>query len=145
LILFVRHAKAGSRHHWTGPDRKRPLSKAGERQADALVDLLLPYGPTRVLSSPYVRSIQTVDPLAAAIGVDVGIARELAEGASVRSLMKLIAEVDHEVTVLCSHGDMIPAALDELGVRWRDRCAKGSTWVLSPAAVSDARYLPAPD
>jgi 8-oxo-dGTP diphosphatase len=145
LILFVRHAKAGSRHSWPGPDRKRPLSKAGERQAEALVDLLLPYGPTRVLSSPYVRSVQTVEPLAAAVDVDVEIASALAEGASLRSLMKLIAQADREVSVLCSHGDMIPAALDELGVRWRDRCAKGSTWVLSPAVVSDARYLPAPD
>jgi 8-oxo-dGTP diphosphatase len=144
VILFVRHGKAGSRHGWDGPDRRRPLSKAGFRQADRLVDLLVPYGPTRVVSSPYLRCIQTVDPLAEKIGADIETASALAEGASVRSLMKLLKDADEDVSVLCSHGDMIPAALEALGVRWRDRCTKGSTWVLSLAAVSDARYLPPP-
>jgi 8-oxo-dGTP diphosphatase len=144
VILLVRHAKAGSRHNWSGPDRTRPLSKPGQRQAEALVELLLPFGPKRVFSSPYVRSIQTVEPLANAIGGDIRIAPELAEGASLPALMKLLAKADRDIAVLCSHGDMIPAALDALGVRWGHRCAKGSTWVLSPAAVSDARYLPAP-
>jgi phosphohistidine phosphatase SixA len=144
MILFVRHAKAGSRHNWDGPDRRRPLSKAGFRQAEQLVDLMMPYKPTRVVSSPYLRCIQTVEPLAEKIGVDVEKASALAEGASVHALMKLVVEADEEVSVLCSHGDMIPAALDILGVRWRDRCTKGSTWVLSLTAVSDARYLPPP-
>ena len=144
MILLVRHAKAGSRHRWDGPDRERPLSKPGFQQAEELADLLLPYGPTRVLSSPYVRCVQTVEPVARKAGVEVEVAPELAEGRSLRSLMNLIDEVDGEVAVLCSHGDMIPAALDALGVQWRDRCSKGSTWVLSPTAVSDAHYLPPP-
>ena len=33
-ILLVRHARAGSRKDWDGPDEKRPLSKKGRRQAD---------------------------------------------------------------------------------------------------------------
>ena len=144
MILLVRHAKAGSRRGWKGPDRRRPLSKAGFQQADRLVDLLLPYKPTRVVSSPYLRCIQTVEPVAEKIGADVEKASALAEFASLRSLMKLLKDADKEVSVLCSHGDMIPAALEALGVRWRDRCTKGSTWVLSLAAVSDARYLPPP-
>ena len=97
-----------------------------------------------MLSSPYVRCVQTVEPVARKAGVEVEVAPELAEGRSLRSLMKLIDEVDGDVAVLCSHGDMIPAALDALGVQWRDRCSKGSTWVLSPTAVSDAHYLPPP-
>ena len=144
MILLVRHAKAGSRHDWRGPDRTRPLSKPGARQAEKLVDLLLPFAPRRVLSSPYVRCVQTVEPLAREVGTDVEVAPVLAEGASVPSLMELIDDVDHDVAVLCSHGDMIPAALDTLGVRWEGRCSKGSTWVLSPTAVSDALYLPPP-
>jgi phosphohistidine phosphatase SixA len=144
MILLVRHAKAGSRHHWDGPDRRRPLSKAGFRQAADLVDLLLPYEPSRVVSSPYLRCIQTVEPLAEKIGAEVTTAAPLAEGASVSALMELITQADQEVSVLCSHGDMIPAALETLGVQWRDRCTKGSTWVLSLASVSDARYLPPP-
>ena len=59
-VLLVRHAKAGSRKDWSGDDRLRPLSKAGHRQAEALVPLLVGYPITRVLSSPFVRCVQTV-------------------------------------------------------------------------------------
>lgn len=144
MILLVRHAKAGRRGDWAGPDEARPLSAAGRRQADALVPMLLAFGPTRVLSSAYVRCVQTVEPLAVAARLPVETAGELAEGADVDALRKLVHEVDDGVAVLCSHGDMIPALLDDLGVRWRDRSSKGSTWVLSPTMVSDARYLPPP-
>ena len=37
-LLVVRHARAGSRRHWDGPDETRPLSGRGRRQAKALVN-----------------------------------------------------------------------------------------------------------
>ena len=63
-VYVVRHGKAGSRSGWTEPDDQRPLTKAGRRQAGALADMLAGDHVTRVLSSPYVRCRQTVEPLA---------------------------------------------------------------------------------
>jgi len=55
-----------------GPDEEsRPLSEAGLRQADALVAVLIESSPGRVLSSPYLRAVQTVAPTAEALNVRV--------------------------------------------------------------------------
>ena len=63
---LVRHAKAGSRERWTAPDRDRPLTAAGRVQAAALTRLL--QATTRVVSSsPYLRCVETVAPLAEAL------------------------------------------------------------------------------
>ena len=35
-LYFVRHAKAGDRSSWSGPDFQRPQSKAGWQQAHKL-------------------------------------------------------------------------------------------------------------
>jgi 8-oxo-dGTP diphosphatase len=70
-VLLVRHAKAGSREKWTGDDAVRPLTAAGWRQAEALRALLPRFGPQRVHSAPLVRCRQTVEGLAADLGVPV--------------------------------------------------------------------------
>ena len=70
-LLLVRHAVSVPPTP-DGPDEyQRPLSDAGLRQAEALADVLLRESPTRVLSSPYLRSVQTVAPTAAALGLAV--------------------------------------------------------------------------
>ena len=63
---MVRHAKAGSRSHWTGDDRLRPLGKKGFKQADRLVSILEPFPISALFSSPFLRCVQTVEPLARA-------------------------------------------------------------------------------
>jgi hypothetical protein len=80
MLLVVRHADAGDKRSWTGPDRLRPLSATGCRQAEGLVIRLEDYPVNRVLSGPTLRCQQTVQPLArdrfleieplAALGVD---------------------------------------------------------------------------
>jgi broad specificity phosphatase PhoE len=85
-IALIRHAHAGSRRDWAADDRRRPLSPRGRRQADRLVALLRPYAPQRVLSSPYTRCVQTVDPLAAWLGVPAETTSDLAEGAGGQAL-----------------------------------------------------------
>lgn len=79
-ILLIRHAHA----EWV-PDEARPLSPRGRRQAAAVGRLLAPRRPEVVYSSPYRRSIQTVEPLAEALDLDIqpleGLReRTLAEG-----------------------------------------------------------------
>ena len=153
VVLLVRHAKAGERERWDGPDRLRPLSKKGVAQAERLVEDLAGYGVTRVVASPYVRCVQTVEPLAERLGVGVEESDGLAEGASVDGIAGLLHAVRDETAVLCTHGDVIPTLLDFLARRDGLRlppaypCAKGSTWVLHPdgdGRYTRAEYLQAP-
>ena len=65
LVFLVRHARAGDRERWTGDDRLRPLDGKGRRQADAMVAPLAGYPITRLVSSPYLRCVQTLEPLSA--------------------------------------------------------------------------------
>jgi broad specificity phosphatase PhoE len=150
-MYVVRHAKAGSRSAWTGPDDLRPLSKAGRRQADALGDLLVDRGVTRVVSSPSVRCRQTVEPLGQRLRLPVDLADELAEGTPLAEARRLIEKFTDEPTVLCTHGDVIGALLESLalqGLLGRDvRFEKGSTWVFDFEGdeVTGARYLAPPE
>ena len=64
MLLFVRHADAGAKGSWDGPDALRPLSPMGRRQAEGLVVRLEDYPVDRILCSPTARCHQTVQPLA---------------------------------------------------------------------------------
>jgi 8-oxo-(d)GTP phosphatase len=150
-VLFVRHAKAGDRGSWHGADRDRPLSGKGRRQAETLVDTLGDWKPVRVLSSPFARCVQTVEPLASEAGVSVETSDALAEGARPKEVFRLLDEAfgEHGDVVLCTHGDVIPMIIDQLIARGdvdlpRDYpCAKASVWVLEgePGRVRSAKYL----
>jgi 8-oxo-dGTP diphosphatase len=100
-VVLLRHASAGHRDSWDGDDMLRPLDKDGWRQTGALRDELRARGVKRVLSSPYVRCIQTVEPL----GLEVVLDDRLAEGASGEETRELLASVDDAVA--CTHGDVI--------------------------------------
>ncbi|MGE0879681.1 MAG: histidine phosphatase family protein [Acidimicrobiia bacterium] len=136
-LYLVRHAKAGDRHDYRGDDRLRPLTKPGWRQAEGLVALLADVSITRLLSSPYTRCMQTLEPLAAARSMPVEPDPRLAEGNGFTPVLALFDELGEQGdgTVLCSHGDVIPEVVDALvrrGARmlgqpdWR----KGATWKL---------------
>ena len=150
-VLLVRHVEAGDRDGWSGEDRLRPVSDHGRAQAEALVPLLTPFAPTDILSSPYVRCVQSVEPLAQALGLEVQYEDHLAEGTPFDLVQRLLKRVRGDGTVvLCSHGDVIGAVISDLfhrgalgdqPSRWR----KGSVWVLDgPPGNPRPRYLPPP-
>ena len=133
VLLVVRHAHAGERAGWTQEDRLRPLSEKGRRQAAALTDVLAEHRPARILSSPSVRCMTTLEPLADRLGLEVEEDKRLYEGASDAEVASLLDEVAD--AAVCSHGDVIPLLLRRLvdagmrpkqGLRW----AKASTWVV---------------
>ena len=78
-IYVVRHAKAGSRSAWTEDDRIRPLSENGWEQAKALGQLLVRLSPSVLLSSPYLRCIQTLEPLSELCGLPVVVEPRIEE------------------------------------------------------------------
>src|SRR5262245_12076775 len=106
-ILLVRHAKAKDRTKWTGPDHLRPLTAAGHKQAEAIAEELGGSKIKVIRTSPSVRCVQTVEPLANACGVKVKIDDALKEGSSIA----LPDADDSGLHVLCAHGDNIPALL----------------------------------
>ena len=149
-VFLVRHAKAGDRSSWQGEDDLRPLSATGWLQAEQLVGAFAAFSLELVSSSPSVRCVQTVEPLAKARGLDVSVDEALAEGNADRAI-DLINGLVHIDAVLCSHGDVIPAVLDSMdtsGVRIEDawRWEKGSVWTLhtDDGRFTRATYLPAP-
>ena len=150
-IYLVRHAKAGQRNRWDGPDQQRPLSKAGRAQAEALAAWLVNQPVPRILSSPYTRCIQTVEPLGEKLDLKVEVTEVLSEATAFEPALELLATLpDH--SVLCSHGDLIPDVMEALARRgtvidgpadWR----KGSTWVLTreEGTIGRAHAVPPPD
>lgn len=144
---LVRHAKAGSRERWTAPDRERPLSDAGKQQAVALIELI-GTGVRSVKSSPYLRCMETVAPLAASLGVQLQEESRLAEGAGPEWAMEALAAAG---SVLCTHGDVMAELVHLLseqrvplkgGLQW----AKAGTWAFDVAGgrIVAGRYLPPP-
>lgn len=133
-VLLVRHAWAGDSAKWEGDDRVRPVDKRGRKQSDALVDALAGFAVDRIVSSPYLRCIQTVEPLADARGLDIELDEAL--GADRLDDVPLVLErVQGENAVVCTHGE-----LPWLGER---KFKKGSTWVLN-GDLEPRRYIKPP-
>jgi 8-oxo-dGTP diphosphatase len=150
-LYVVRHAKAGVREAWSGPDEERPLTRRGRKQALRLIDRFRGLDIQRILSSPFVRCIQTVEPLAEARGLPVEVATELREGASVDELLRGLATFGDRPTVVCGHGTEIRSMIDRLEaggatIEGARGIAKGSVWVLDREGerIVAAHYLPAP-
>ena len=107
--ILLRHASAGDRAAWSGDDTVRPLDERGRAQAAVLRDKLLARGVTRVVSSPYVRCTETVEPLASALRIEIELDDRLAEGAGARGARELLADCDG--CVACTHGDVVEELL----------------------------------
>lgn len=137
-IHLVRHAAAGSPTDWHQPDDLRPLTNGGLVGAATIADALLPHDVSRILSSRYVRCVQTVQPLADKLGLEVEHHPALAEEAAVEATWALFEEVAaaRDEVVLCSHGNVIPPLLDRLRRRGIElladewSCHKGSIWTI---------------
>jgi phosphohistidine phosphatase SixA len=124
-VILIRHASAGDRGSWSGDDRLRPLDERGWRQAEGLVSALADYEIECVLSSAALRCMQTVEPLASRLGVEVEERPELMEGASREEAMALVWELDRLGAALCTHGDVVYELLG-------DGLKKGAAAILEP-------------
>jgi 8-oxo-dGTP diphosphatase len=150
-LYLVRHAKAGERRSWNGDDRERPLSAKGWRQSKELAQRLVAHDVTHLVSSPYLRCIQTLEPLAEAVGLTVGVDDRLCEGESFPGVIDLLDQLP-DGAVLSSHGDIIPETVDALirrglEVRSAPDWRKASVWVIernTKGRYTRARVWPPP-
>ena len=139
-LLLVRHAKAGKRADWAGDDVLRPLTESGLRQRDALHSLLPLFGPQRVYSAPRTRCEQTVEPVAADLGVGIESESLLSEEgyvaapeAGVQRLLRIAA--GGGTALVCSQGGVIPDLVSRLAAEGgldlgEVQSRKGSVWTL---------------
>ncbi|MDG4785515.1 bifunctional NUDIX hydrolase/histidine phosphatase family protein [Micromonospora sp. WMMD1102] len=117
---LVRHASAGKRGTWSGPDTARPLDDAGVAQSRELAGLLAPLRPVRLHSAAARRCVQTLQPLAELLDrpIEVDSAHDepkpgqdeeenaLAAAAALLELARY-----GEPAAVCSQGKVIPQAL----------------------------------
>lgn len=174
-VLLVRHAWAGERGS-VPDDRSRPLDERGRRQAWALPGLLdtalaargcprlldtAADGALVLLSSPFLRCIDTLQPLAARTGVAVATDERLAETsprtrssdgwpdaaelgarASVAVEQAAARTPGDGTLVVCAHGEVLPALVAVLVGRGlldapdvdltAKAMPKGATWLWAP-------------
>jgi 8-oxo-(d)GTP phosphatase len=153
VMLVVRHAYAGNRGSWPGPDRHRPLDTAGEADAAALCRLLALFHPEALVSASPRRCVQTLAPLAEAMDQPVEVATVFDESAAdpeaaVLQLWRLACSGRR--TVICTQGGVIGPLLSRLTGdadvhRWRT--AKGDGWLVpfsGPLPLAPSRLAVGP-
>lgn len=65
VLVLIRHCET------TGQEPDAPLTATGRRQAETLARRLEEVGIERVVSSPFVRAVQSASPLAERLGLPV--------------------------------------------------------------------------
>ena len=113
-LYLLRHGKAEA-HNLR--DAQRRLTPAGIRRMEraARVMARLEIRPARIFSSPRVRSRQTADIVAAALGVEVAEREALDYGFSAADLPALLAEIPKDADLLCvGHNPFLPMVVQEL-------------------------------
>jgi 8-oxo-dGTP diphosphatase len=135
VVYLVRHAHAGKKAQWQGPDQARPLSAQGRKEALGLLDQLRDLPVRRLLSSPAERCLQTVEPLADKLGQPIELREALGVYGTTAEVLELVTSRALDEAVLCTHGELIRGVFERLqsaGIELSSppRWPKGSIWVL---------------
>jgi len=106
-LLLLRHAKAEKRRDWDGPDPLRPLTTRGLQQAEALSARLQSTPLAQILTSPYLRCRQTVEPLAATRGLDPESQACLAKGERPEKAFAQLLAAEGGTILCCGHAEQL--------------------------------------
>jgi 8-oxo-dGTP diphosphatase len=126
----VRHASAGHSGERTQDDSRRPLDERGRAQADGLVGQLRAFQLSRIVSSPFDRCVETVEPLARSRELELETSDVLAEGAGSDRVRAFLLDHADGAVLACGHGPELTPLLGKV--------KKGGTVVLE---VADDRLL----
>lgn len=121
-LVLLRHAKATPRSDWKGSEAKRPLLPEGKQQAKRLVSLLNAYSPKRLVTSPWTRCDQTIEPFARSTKRTVIYRSQLTELSSVLSPRRTKHAVEalfdsSKSALICSHRPALPTITQTLANR----------------------------
>jgi 8-oxo-dGTP pyrophosphatase MutT (NUDIX family)/phosphohistidine phosphatase SixA len=152
-LILLRHAKALSKHGWMHADIARPLEDAGRADAAAVAELLACFAARpRLVSSPAVRCLDTLAPLAERTGAPVREEPALYihnpssrtqagdPGTSMTGIVRA-AIAAGEPVVICAHRENIPVLgagprppldrMDALPQDWDSALPTSGFWVLN--------------
>ena len=105
-------------------DRERPLDERGLAQARGLIELLADVRVARIITSPYRRCVQTVEPLAAALNIEIELRDELGEERQFAEGIELVHALARADAVVCGHGGL------ETAVPHPPRWKKGAAFLV---------------
>lgn len=118
-LIVVRHAKAKPRSSWSRAEGERPLAATGRRQATAVSRLLQAWTPERVVSSPWVRCIQTISPYVKQRRAKLKLVDALTEHDAKRKPARTRAAIERLLSkrrpvAICTHRPVLPLVLSVL-------------------------------
>lgn len=111
------------------PNRARPLSEQGRAAARALVGYLKGLGVEVVYSSPFQRTLETVEPFCRATGTALAVREDLGESAADEPFEEVRARMVRAVTAIvrahpgrkilvCTHGGTLWALLSHFNPKF---------------------------
>jgi 8-oxo-dGTP pyrophosphatase MutT (NUDIX family)/phosphohistidine phosphatase SixA len=118
-LIVVRHAKAKPRSSWSRAEGERPLAATGRRQAVAVSRLLQAWNPERVVSSPWVRCVQTISPYVHQRSAKLKLVDALTEHDAARKPGRARNAVERvfdkrRPVAICTHRPVLPLVLSVL-------------------------------
>ena len=124
-FIVLRQAKPIPAESWTKDEVDRPLAESGYTQAKAVARLLRAWKPTRVVTSKYTRSLETIAPYVKKHGGSVRTKRWLnintASGHPKHMARRLHQELKRlEPSMICSQPSVIKRVLKEIKALVKD-------------------------
>lgn len=150
VVVLVRHARAGRRAEWSGPDELRPLDADGRRQSRQLAGFLAGFAPDGLVSAEPLRCVQTLEPFAQDAALEIVVDPAFGDEAYRRDAAPAEAALlalakPRTVSVVCSQGATIPGLVPTIVPDVRSaETKKAAAWVLSfvdGTAVAADYYL----
>jgi len=132
-MLLLRHASAGRRLREPTLDAARGLDRPGRSQAARLHEALGAYEIDCIVSSPLVRCVETVMPLARVLGLEVDCWPELEPKASKRDALRLLRTLP-PTALVCTHREVLETLFGGM-----IDCEKGGMWLVEKRG---RRYVP---
>jgi 8-oxo-dGTP diphosphatase len=139
-FILLRHARAGRKLRDRAKDFERGLDPKGQQVALRLPESISGFmRPELIVSSPFLRCVQTVEPLAHALGLPVVEDDHFAAGRSAKAIREAFVDVPSG-SIVCSHGEVITRLFEGA------KCAKGAFWIVERhnGTLSPVQYVEAP-
>jgi 8-oxo-dGTP diphosphatase len=140
-FIVLRHARAGRKLSDRSKDFKRGLDREGLEVALRLPRTIETHVQTEtVLSSPFRRCLQTVQPLADELDLQIIEDDRFTPGTPAESVREAFLDIPAD-SVVSTHGEVISQLFHE-----RVKCGKGAFWVVErrDGALFPSHYVEAP-
>ena len=118
-VYFIRHGDAEDKHAWEGSDAERPLSALGIERTTETAEQLARVGfePTKILTSPFARALQTADIVGGVLECQdlIEVDERLAPGFDIRTFRRIIKEnVRQDRILLVGHDPSLSTVIEEV-------------------------------